>query len=275
MKKVILLALLLLVSACKKEKYLVLNDLKIDVNQKVNSCDFIDSINGKDVNAYLKNNPNFKKYCFELDTSKIGFINISFGDKKEYTVEVVDEIAPDIKTNDIIYEIDDQNNFSFDKYYKVIDNYDPYPFINIKGEYDLFSEGEYILDIIAVDSSKNRSKKSFKLKVTEKKKYTDVVVVDKQENITSLNHQKDNNDNDNLILNDVMDNSIKGVKDVYIKKESEINELIFLLTNSIEYHKAYQVEFESVNLSVVGNYTVNYKENGVLLASCNVFVVED
>lgn len=269
MKKLWLLLLFLMFS-CKKNNYLILKELKIDVFEKVNSCDFIEMINQQKLDDYLLKNPNFKEHCYELNTSKVGFIVLKFFDK-EYLLEVVDEIPPEIKIDDIRLKIND--DFDFNNYLKVSDNYDKLLFTNIKGFYKLDQIGEYLLEVEAVDSSKNKSKKSFKLTVVaDEKNNDDNNVLDVKIHSENIKEEVLTTEINTKEAIDKILYSIEGVKDIKIAIDSELSDLIFLLTNNIIYQKAYQLDYSNVNLSVQGDYDVYYYDDINLIGKCKVIV---
>ena len=149
-----------------------------ELNDKVYNTDGVKSIkNGKIVD---------KKEV--INTDKVGvkkiILNVEdfFKRNKTYTyeVEIKDTKAPKIEYKDKISTTEGEE-IDLLKDVKATDNYDKDVVVKVVGEYDFNKPGEYKLQYVAKDSSKNETKEDFLLTVKKK-----VVVVEKKEEIKEV-----------------------------------------------------------------------------------------
>lgn len=164
---IILISLLFIYN--KKNKLIYKEEITINVGDKLPSIN--DYVDKKDLNKVKNININFKD--INIEQNKIyysGIYNGSFSfNNKIYNVKlnVLDNIAPTIENiKDItIYEGEKINLM---KDIKVTDNSHEQIDIQIDGTYNISKKGKYNLKYIAIDKSKNKTVKEFKLIVKEK-----------------------------------------------------------------------------------------------------------
>lgn len=163
MKKVILFIFLIeVLSGCQKETLVSLVNEEIEVNSKVEIKDIVKNEEG--IKIINENDI--------IDTTKIGSkeVIIKFIDKKgkerytSFPLEVVDKTAPNIEYPDNV-ELIVNSEDELLKNVKVVDNYSSDIKLEIVGDYDLNTPGEYDLKLMAQDESGNKTEKSFILKV--------------------------------------------------------------------------------------------------------------
>lgn len=109
-------------------------------------------------------------------------------------IKVVDTIAPEFK--DFKEEIDfEQTNEEIDliSYFEATDLTDVN--INIDGDYDLSSEGEYKINVIAIDSNGNKNSKESLIRVKKKETIMEKPVNTSEESPKLENKTPDNNTN--------------------------------------------------------------------------------
>lgn len=163
----------------------LVDNLDVEFASKVKVSDFITNINGKIVDDY------------EIDTTKLGTKEVEFkfiNDdnikvKYTYSLNIVDETAPLIWLNNV-YTVEKNSDIKLEDRILCGDNYDNKPNCYITGEYDLSVVGDYNLVYEAIDSSKNKTKQPFTLKVVEPTEKTDKDTEEK--NFTDFNWVKDN-----------------------------------------------------------------------------------
>lgn len=109
---------------------------------------------------------------------------ITFKNKKiELTLEVIDDEIPTIEgVEDITIYVNQEAHLL--KNIKTNDNSHDEVSVNIKGEYDTFKVGEYVLSYVAKDKSGNEAVKEFKLIVKEKEVIKVPTSIGVKENIT-------------------------------------------------------------------------------------------
>lgn len=164
---IILISLLFIYN--KKNKLIYKEEITINVGDKLPSIN--DYVDKKDLNKVKNININFKD--INIEQNKIyysGIYNGSFSfNNKIYNVKlnVLDNISPTIENiKDItIYE---GEKIDLMKDIKVTDNSHEQIDIQLDGTYNISKKGEYNLKYIAIDKSKNKTVKEFKLIVKEK-----------------------------------------------------------------------------------------------------------
>lgn len=137
-------------------------DLNVEVNSEVTLNDMVDNItNGTLVNGSDKIDTSV------LGTNKLKLVIKNKEDKEEeykFTIKITDTISPVIEAkNEITSYVG--RDIDLLEYASVSDNSGEELEIKINGEYDLNKEGEYPLEYISIDSSKNETKYAFTLKV--------------------------------------------------------------------------------------------------------------
>ncbi|MBR1414002.1 MAG: glycoside hydrolase family 25 protein [Bacilli bacterium] len=140
----------------------LVDNLKLEFNEKVYVSDLITSINGKIIDDY------------EIDTTKVGEHDITFhfiNDENielgyTFEIEVVDNVAPVIWLGNS-YNIAVNSDIDLTKKILCGDNIDEKPKCEVVGEYDLTKIGKYNLVFKAKDKSGNETNKDFVLNVYE------------------------------------------------------------------------------------------------------------
>lgn len=165
------IAPLLLLSGCNKGLNIeYVENLQFQYGDKVNSCEFIKSINGKEVGKDMINGNEiaYKKdtiSCSEIDTSKIGKGEAYFSYKKQLystTYEVIDNESPFIFADDDIY-ISEGEEFNLEDYITVED--EDKIISSITGNIDSNSSGIYKILYTVSDSSGNTTQKEINIHV--------------------------------------------------------------------------------------------------------------
>lgn len=145
-----------------------------------------------DVSYYLKDadsTKNIKSYKLSSETLKIEGnkfilentnyielgeykINITYKKiNKEFIIKVIDTTSPEFEDFKEVIELEETTeNVDLKNYFKVKDLTETK--IQIEGEYDLTTSGEYKINVIAVDSSNNEITKESIIKVKEKPEET-------------------------------------------------------------------------------------------------------
>ena len=145
----------------------VVDNLKIEFNDKKHVSDFIKSLNGQITNNFV------------IDSSKVGKQNVTIEYKNDenidvtydFEVEIVDTVEPVIWLGNS-YKVKRGSHTNIVDNILCGDNYDPNPKCEIVGEYDLDTVGNYKLQFRATDSSGNVATQDFTLKVYEPSKNT-------------------------------------------------------------------------------------------------------
>lgn len=174
-----------------KIEIVLVDDLKLEFNEKKKVSDFIKSINGKITDDYI------------IDSSKLGKKDVKFefinndNIKLQYTfqIEVVDTVSPLIWLGNN-YNVKVGSDIDLTKKILCGDNYDSKPKCYIEGVYDLNKEGSYDLVFKAEDNSGNIEEKAFTLNV-----YEPVQNDNKIEPVyTNFNEVKENYKNDKTVV---------------------------------------------------------------------------
>lgn len=161
----------------------------VSLNDKVYNTDGVKSIkNGKVVD---------KKEV--INTDKVGvkkiILNVEDFFKRNktvsYEVEIKDTIAPKIEYEKELSTTEGEE-IDLLKDVKATDNYDKEVVVKVEGKYDFNKPGEYKLQYVAKDSSKNETKEDFV--VTVKKK---VVVVEKKEEVKTVEKKEEKKESTN------------------------------------------------------------------------------
>lgn len=162
----------------------------------------------------------------------------------------------EIDIDDLILEKSEDENISF-----IIPNIDSYN-IGINKYLFVLANG---LDIL---------KKEIKIEIIDN-------IFDKEESNSkeSVKQEKDiyKNDEDTFIRKEslVIEDEkayINGVKNIEIKIDSSLEDLVYLLSKDIVSNKDFEINYEEVNLSSVGKYLVYYKTEELVL-ECLVSVI--
>lgn len=170
MKKFIILILLVILTGCSKNEYILPEELIF--KEKEVSINVYDTLNINDL--YEETNADIIAPANKPDTTTIGTntytITLKYKKhtyKKDLTYKVIDNEAPTIlsapstltiKVNDDVYPCD---NIVY------IDNYDKEPSCQINGNYDLTKTGMYNVKYILTDSSNNETTKDLKLNIVD------------------------------------------------------------------------------------------------------------
>lgn len=142
----------------------LISNLNVEINSKVNLLSFVKDIkNGQIITQDT-----------EIDTSKLGNQNLelltqnSFNEEEKinFKIKIVDTTKPSIKAKEEI-TIYKGKEINLLEHVSATDNSKEEISIEIEGNYDINTIGEYPLSFIASDSSKNQSKADFVLKVIE------------------------------------------------------------------------------------------------------------
>lgn len=145
----------------------LIDNLKLEFNDKKHVSDFIKDINGKIVGDYI------------IDSTKLGNKNIKFNFinddnikvKYDYNIEIVDTVKPVVWVGSS-YTVLKGSDIDLAKKIMCGDNYDNKPKCSIEGNYDLNSVGKYNLVYKAVDNSGNENNWPFTLNVVEPQQNT-------------------------------------------------------------------------------------------------------
>ena len=155
----------------KKKEKIIYTDVKEDTNIKINNDLTLEFGDNKSLSDYITiDNSEFKDKEItydELGTKKIEFSYKTSDGKINYrfiNIDVVDTTSPyasvpsykKIKVNSDISFIDD---------FLCADNHDRVLEKRLDGEFDLLREGTYTVKFVAVDSSENKTEKTFILDV--------------------------------------------------------------------------------------------------------------
>ena len=151
MKKIFLILILLLMCGCKEEILTYEKNFVFEYNEYITLYDIIDSENINTEN-------------FNINTSELGKYNITFKiDNKKYNMHyrVVDNTAPILQASSTYYtekgkKLDLKSKLFFG------DNYDRDVELQIIGDYDLNTIGEYPIKFVATDDAGNVTEKNQK-----------------------------------------------------------------------------------------------------------------
>ena len=157
MKKIFLILILLLMCGCKEEILTYEKNFVFEYNEYITLYDIIDSENINTEN-------------FNINTSELGKYNITFKiDNKKYNMHyrVVDNTAPILQASSTYYtekgkKLDLKSKLFFG------DNYDRDVELQIIGDYDLNTIGEYPIKFVATDDAGNVTEKESKVVVVKK-----------------------------------------------------------------------------------------------------------
>lgn len=173
-KKLFIISLCLLATACGKEEKFNEYDIPKDINIKVSKIarEVFQPLMVKDL--IIDSNVKVQNEDEYLNTSTLGDhiykMSFIYNDKKyKYDIKytIIDDQAPIMisSPNEVTLDINSDKNpcdsFVF------VDNYDSTPTCTIEGEYDISKIDNYNLKAIISDSNENKLEKSFTLKVKE------------------------------------------------------------------------------------------------------------
>ena len=155
---------ILLIFHVKKTDSIVLKeDLTCQYREKIKISQFVASVDGEILNdSYVDTSSIGKKRIDIRYKNSYGFV-----EKKVFSVDVVDVVAPIIDVNNsyevVVGEVSNLLDILF-----CADDYDDKILCSVSGEYDLNLVGNYPLHISASDSSGNKTEKDFVLVVRDK-----------------------------------------------------------------------------------------------------------
>ena len=158
---ILLMCLLVLGLTGCQGKIKVKDNLNFEINTELKNSDLV--ILEDDIKLINENDL--------IDTTKLGnrevIIKYLVGKKEKYEtviITVVDTQAPNIEGNDELRTIKGKE-INLLEGVKVTDNSNEEIEVEVNGEYDINTVGEYKLKYIASDSSNNKAEKEFTLKV--------------------------------------------------------------------------------------------------------------
>lgn len=161
MKKLLSILIILLLVGCVEEKpVLIEDDVKIKESLEFEFASKVYS------NELFESEVDFENKL--LDTYTLGEHKIKIGDYS-ITYNVIDNTPPVINVSNMTTLKGKEISF-LDKM-MCGDNYDKSVKCEIVGDYNFDEVGEYLLKVVATDSSNNKLEKEFKLKVVEKNEY--------------------------------------------------------------------------------------------------------
>lgn len=179
MRKALLLLTILLLNGCsfnnRKNELTFINDPKIEYMVDYNSCNFIQSVKGKQIEERdIKNNVivkgDYRVSCSTVDTKTIGKQKVFFdfnGKMYKLIVDVVDTTPPDITILEIPNNIK-ENEKPGPLNFVTANDPSGIASISIEGDFNTEVSGEYPLTIVATDNNGNTSRKPFVYSVKEK-----------------------------------------------------------------------------------------------------------
>lgn len=167
----------------------------------------------------------------------------------------------EINVDDIVLEFDSHENVGL-----IIPNIDSNKvgksayFFRLTDGLELIEKG---VEIEIIDNIEN------KIEVKEVIEETEVEEINISNEEISLEDDKETKP----LNQQAIQNYIDGIKDITIKVNSEVDELVYLLSKDISSDKEININYEEVNLSVVGKYTVYYQVED-FVSKCFVYVSE-
>lgn len=167
----------LFLCACTSKTSIIFHEIEpISVDQKVNTCTFVKSVDGEVISAFNYDGnqiviENKVIKCPSVDTSKMGKQTITFYyDDKEYTlqIEVVDNQPPifDKEVNAIELELFGNEKMILD--YFLAEDHDKKITWKLEGDINYDKVGVYPIKVIVSDSSDNKNEKEVVVTVKEK-----------------------------------------------------------------------------------------------------------
>lgn len=186
-----LLLLFLLLSGCQSKRHELLVEVPetIRVNETINACAFVKSVDGIQVepgtqqgDQIIVNDRIIISCNSSLTPSELGDYLLEYQINERQTegvtVKVIDDIAPEIKVSQEEYEVEEGNEyFDISNEVSFFDNYDKEFLHSIDHDIDINKPGDYRVSIYARDSSGNETRKSVLVKVVEKEKIVETVYI--------------------------------------------------------------------------------------------------
>ena len=186
-----LLLLFLLLSGCQSRHHKLLIEAPetIRVNETINACAFVKSVDGIQVEPGMQQGDQIvadEKIIIgcssSLTLSELGDYLLEYQINERQTegvtVKVIDDLAPEIKVSQEEYEVEEGNEyFDISNEVSFSDNYDKEFLHSIDHNIDIDKPGEYKVSIYARDSSGNETRKSVLVKVVEKEKIVETVYI--------------------------------------------------------------------------------------------------
>ncbi len=320
MKKAIALAGLLLCSCSFRRHEIVFDEPgTLRVNEKYNACEFVKSVDGKMISnemiqdgkivvsddLYISCNGSFSP-------EKIGEHLLEYminGSQNEsFSVNVVDDIAPEIAVKKESYEVEEGNDyFDINNEVSFSDNYDREFLHSLDHSIDINTVGEYEVIAYARDSSGNEAKKIIPVKVVEKQKEIETVYVHSSSSganspaVAGQNQPSSSTSHSNSEAEghsssggssssdtsssaspsaapalppaeaESAPSGISGVHSISVPVGTDFNSIYFQLSD-ISCSSSVSIDASEVNTSVPGSYTVYYYAADGSSASCTVSV---
>ena len=319
MKKAIVLAALLLCSCSFRRHEIVFDEPRtLRVNEKYNACEFVKSVDGTSIsNEMIQDGKIVVKDDLyiscnsSLSPEKIGEHLLEYvinGSQSEsLSVNVVDDIAPEIAVKKESYEVEEGNDyFDINNEVSFSDNYDREFLHSLDHSIDISTVGEYEVIAYARDSSGNEAKKVIPVKVVEKQKEIETVYVHSSSSganspavtgqsqssasasssIETESHgSADSSSSSNASSStspsvgpaspptesEPAPSGISGVHSVSVPVGTDFNSIYFQLSD-ISCSSSVSIDASEVNTSAPGSYTVYYYAADGSSASCTVSV---
>lgn len=300
----LLLLLFLLLSGCQSRRHELLVEAPetIRVNETINACAFVKSVDGIQVDLGMQQGDQIvadEKIIIgcssSLTLSELGdyLLEYQINEKQteRVTVKVIDDLAPEIKVSQEEYEVEEGNEY-FDIANEVSfsDNYDKEFLHSIDHDIDISKPGDYRVSIYARDSSGNETRKSVLVKVVEKEKIVETVYIQSgggNSGSQSGNQSagapssafdtgsKPNTPNPSpspsVPAPSPSPSGISGVHNISVPVGADFNTVYFELSQ-ISASCSVSIDASEVNTSAPGSYTVYYSGSDGSSASAVVTV---
>ena len=274
----------------------------IRVNETINACAFVKSVDGIQVEPGMQQGDQIVAdgkiiigCSSSLTLSELGDYLLEYQiDERQteaVTVKVIDDLAPEIKVSQKEYEVEEGNEY-FDIANEVSfsDNYDKEFLHSIDHDIDISKPGDYRVSIYARDSSGNETRKSVLVKVVEKEKIVETIYIQRgggnpgsqsgnQGSGTSSSETSINSNPDNLAPSpspsvpapSPSPSGISGVHNISVPVGTDFNTVYFELSQ-ISASCSVSIDASEVNTSAPGSYTVYYSGSDGSSASAVVTV---
>ena len=299
-----LLLLFLLLSGCQSKRHELLIEAPetIRVNETINACAFVKSVDGIQVEPGMQQGDQIVAdgkiiigCSSSLTLSELGDYLLEYQINERQTegvtVKVIDDLAPEIKVSQKEYEVEEGNEY-FDIANEVSfsDNYDKEFLHSIDHDIDISKTGDYRVSIYAKDSSGNETRKSVLVKVVEKEKIIETVYI--QGGGGSSGSQSGNQGSGTSSSETITDSNpdnpapspspsapapspspsgISGVHNISVPVGADFNTVYFELSQ-ISASCLVSIDASEVNTSAPGSYTVYYSGSDGSSASAVVTV---
>ena len=298
------LLLFLLLSGCQSRRHELLVEVPetIRVNETINACAFVKSVDGIQVEQGMQQGDQIvadEKIIIgcssSLTLSELGDYLLEYQINERQTegvtVKVIDDLAPEIKVSQKEYEVEEGNEyFDISNEVSFSDNYDKEFLHSIDHNIDIDKPGEYKVSIYARDSSGNETRKSVLVKVVEKEKIVETVYIqggggspgsqsenqgsDTSSSETSINSNPDNpapSPSPSAPAPSPSPSGISGVHNISVPVGTDFNTVYFELSQ-ISASCSVSIDASEVNTSAPGSYTVYYSGSDGSSASAVVTV---